>query len=102
MPRFTKARRLGRDQEEEGRAELHDMLDDPEVSAGEMLAALVEHCPEDEREGVVAALRELTEDRRGRGGPGHAISWSCAVSLETPGAAVMTDAWAATENIYSQ
>ena len=67
MPRFTKARSFGgRDQEEEaGREEIRQMLDDPDVEAGELIAALVEHCPEDQREGVVAALRELTEDRRG-------------------------------------
>ena len=37
---FTRARRLGRD-EEEGREEIREMLDDPEVTAGELIAALV-------------------------------------------------------------
>ena len=37
MPRFTRARRLGRDQQEAGTEELHEMLDDPSVTAGELM-----------------------------------------------------------------
>ena len=66
MPRFTKARSFGRDQEEEaGREELREMINDRDTTAGELLACLFEHCPPDEREDLHAALRELTEDRRG-------------------------------------
>jgi hypothetical protein len=66
MARFTKAkdtRRLGRDQEE-GLEELHEMLDDPEVSAGELIAALIELCPPEKEEELHGALREMGEDRR--------------------------------------
>jgi len=46
---FTRAGRLGRD-EEAGREEIREMLADPDVSAGELVAALIEHCPEEQSE----------------------------------------------------
>jgi hypothetical protein len=61
---FNRARRMGRDQEE-GLEELHEMLDDPNVTAGELLAALIEHAPPDKEEDLHNALREMGEDRRG-------------------------------------
>jgi hypothetical protein len=61
---FSRARRMGRD-EEEGREELNSMLGDPDVSAGELIAALIEHCPEDKEVDLHNALKELSEDRRG-------------------------------------
>jgi hypothetical protein len=59
---FTRARRMGRD---EGEEELHQMLDDPDVTAGELIAALIEHCPQDREEELHGALQELAADRRG-------------------------------------
>ena len=41
------------------------MIDDPDTTAGELIAALVEHCPEDQQEDLHHALREISEDRRG-------------------------------------
>jgi len=40
------------------------MLDDPDVDAGQLIAALIEHCPDDQRESLHEALNELGEDRR--------------------------------------
>jgi hypothetical protein len=62
---FTRARRMGRDAEEEGLEELREMIGDPDVSAGELIAALIEHCPEHKQEDLHNALKEMSEDRRG-------------------------------------
>ena len=61
---FTRARRLGRDQEE-GVEQLRQMLDDPDIDVADLVAAAVERCPEHQREDLHQALRELGEDRRG-------------------------------------
>jgi hypothetical protein len=51
--------------EAEGVAELRDMLSDPDVNLGDLVAAAIEHCPEDQCEEMYEAVRELGEDRRG-------------------------------------
>jgi len=63
---FTTARRPGgRDEEEqeEGRREIREMLDSG-VPADEIVAALVEGCPDSEREDLNSALTALAEDMR--------------------------------------
>jgi len=70
---FTKARSLGDTRgvrrmgcdEEEGREEIREMLDDPDVSAGEVIAALIKHCPEEQAEDLHHSLREMSADSRG-------------------------------------
>jgi len=55
-------RRMGRDEQEQ---EFRDLLDDPESSFGDILAAAIEACPPDKLDEVHGALRGLGEDRRG-------------------------------------
>jgi|SRR5208282_6164110 len=64
---YTRARRLGRDQEEDGRQELRELLDDPNADFGDIIAAAIEHAQNDpeKAEEVHEALREIAEDRRG-------------------------------------
>jgi hypothetical protein len=59
---------MGKDEEEEGREELREMLDDPEVTAGDLLAALIAHVPEEKAEELHEALSSLGEDMRARRG----------------------------------
>jgi hypothetical protein len=62
--RFRTARRLGKDEEEEGRQDLHEMIDDPETSAGEIVAAIIDQCPDEERESLHEVLSEVANDIR--------------------------------------
>jgi hypothetical protein len=41
------------------------MVDDPDASAGELIAALIEHCPPDKAEELHEAVRSLSSDSRG-------------------------------------
>jgi len=61
---YTRPRKYGRDQKEEGRRELRELLDDPDCSFADILAAAIEHCPPDKAEELYSALREIGEDRR--------------------------------------
>jgi hypothetical protein len=64
--RFTRPRRFGYDQEnDEGTAQLRQMLDDDELDVADLIACAVEYAPEHKREGLHQALHELGEDRRG-------------------------------------
>lgn len=56
---FTRARRMGRDAEEEGIEELREMLNDADLDLGDLIAAAIEHSPDDKQEGMYDALREL-------------------------------------------
>jgi hypothetical protein len=60
---FTRPRRFGKD--EEASEQLRQMLDDPDINIADLVAAAVEHCPDDQQEELHRALRELSEDRRG-------------------------------------
>jgi hypothetical protein len=61
--RFTRARRPGRD--EEGSEQLREMLDDPDLDFGDLIAVAIEHAPEDRQEDLYEALRQIGEGRRG-------------------------------------
>jgi hypothetical protein len=62
--RFRTARRFGFDEADRSE-ELRKMLDDPELDAGDLVAALIEHVPEDKMEDLYQSLGELGQDRRG-------------------------------------
>lgn len=66
MPKFTPARRMGRDQETDIAEELHRMIDDPEASLGDVIAAVVEAAGDDPDKQVEInqALSDVAEDRR--------------------------------------
>jgi hypothetical protein len=51
--------------EAQGITELRDMLSDPDVNLGDLVAAAIEHCPDDQCEEMYEAVREMGEDRRG-------------------------------------
>jgi hypothetical protein len=64
-PRFTRARRMGRDEEEaDNLQEIKDMLSDGDLDYGDLIAAAVEYCPENRREELHRALGEMGEDSR--------------------------------------
>jgi hypothetical protein len=64
-PRFTRARRMGRDEEEaENLQEIKDMLDG-DASFGDIIAACIEAAPQEQQEEVYQALREMGQDSRG-------------------------------------
>jgi hypothetical protein len=60
---FTRSR-YAYDQEA-GAAELREMLNDPDVSIADLVAAAIEHCPDDQLPELHQALTGLSEDRRG-------------------------------------
>jgi hypothetical protein len=64
MARFTRARKLGRDQEED-RNELKETIDDPDSTFADILACAIEIAPPEQQSEVMEALREIGEDRRG-------------------------------------
>jgi len=60
---YRSARKLGRDEEEDGRREIREMLDEG-APADEIVAALVAGCPDDERADLHSALSEIATDIR--------------------------------------
>jgi hypothetical protein len=61
---YTRSRRYAYDQED-GAAELREMLNDPDVDLGDLIAACVLHGPESKQEETYDAVRSLSEDARG-------------------------------------
>jgi hypothetical protein len=64
--RFTKARRLGRDEEETAdiAEEMRELIADPEADFSDLIAMLVEAAPEKVPE-IGQTMREIGEDSRG-------------------------------------
>jgi len=60
--RFTRARRMGRDEAVE---EFRSLLDDPEADFGDIVAAAIEAAGEGQQEEIHQAIREMGEDTRG-------------------------------------
>jgi hypothetical protein len=60
---FTRPRRFGRD--EEASAQLREMLDDADINIADLVAAAVEHCPDDQQQELHEALSAMGSDRRG-------------------------------------
>jgi hypothetical protein len=67
---FSRARKLGRDEEgEEGwREKLRDVIDDPASTPADVHDANLEHCPDNHREELHHTLSETAEDGRARRG----------------------------------
>jgi len=73
MPRFTPARKLGgRDENEpDARQEIHELIDDPEASPADVIAAVITNYPDDVD--LHEMLHEVAEDvRAGRSYRQHA------------------------------